>query len=184
MRERLANFRRVFENLQKEHPELIGVTLYGSQTKGYADENSDIDGYVVMDFNVAKANHMSRSELSILVRSAMTQELGVSSSHLHLIPHMVTREGISNLKTHKLFHLGIGNGLREYREALIRSLESRGTEGEEDWQRIVGDLILHENYTFSDGLTERRMELYPMTLKQARAYFLPERREEEFTSDS
>lgn len=49
-RERLDNFRSEVKNFQKEHPEVLGATVYGSMIKGsQAKETSDIDAFLYID---------------------------------------------------------------------------------------------------------------------------------------
>lgn len=47
---RLDNFRSKIKEFQKEHPEILGATVYGSMIKGdQAKATSDIDAYVYID---------------------------------------------------------------------------------------------------------------------------------------
>ncbi len=46
---RLATLQEVVADLKKKYPEIIGLSLYGSLVKGYADRTSDIDGYLLYD---------------------------------------------------------------------------------------------------------------------------------------
>ena len=47
--ERLGIVENVFKKLQQQHPETIGMTLYGSLVTGGAHEKSDIDGFIFID---------------------------------------------------------------------------------------------------------------------------------------
>lgn len=49
LRERLKKFKKEFAELKKEYPELSACTVFGSQTKGYATEKSDLDVSVYLD---------------------------------------------------------------------------------------------------------------------------------------
>lgn len=52
-RERLDNFRIEVEKFQKEHPEVLGATVYGSMIKGeQAKETSDVDAFLYIDGEV------------------------------------------------------------------------------------------------------------------------------------
>lgn len=48
-KDRLKRLREGFNLLQSERPELAGISLYGSMTKGNALEESDIDGDIFID---------------------------------------------------------------------------------------------------------------------------------------
>ncbi len=48
-REQLKKFKKEFAGLKKEYPELAACTVFGSQTKGYATEKSDLDVSVYLD---------------------------------------------------------------------------------------------------------------------------------------
>ncbi|MEK9160587.1 MAG: hypothetical protein AAB440_00930 [Patescibacteria group bacterium] len=178
LRERIFRLQKVFMDLQKEHSELVGLSLYGSHTKGYADFVSDIDGVVFIDFEEAQRLGTNKQELRRIVQETVMKELDVGLEHLSLDAVSISLESISALKTPRLFHLAIGDKLRPYREAVIRSYEEKGEDGEKEWQRLVFELVLHENHTFSDDFVEKRVHLYPWSLKKARAYYAPERRKE------
>jgi len=47
--ENLASIKRVLTGYQQNHPEVIGMTMYGSQTKGLDTETSDFDGYLFVE---------------------------------------------------------------------------------------------------------------------------------------
>lgn len=56
-RERLGKIKEVYRELKQQHPEIISMTLFGSYTKGRATEKSDIDAWVFIDEEKAKANY-------------------------------------------------------------------------------------------------------------------------------
>ena len=49
LREKIKTLRNTVEGLRTKYPEIIGMTLFGSHTKGYPDSQSDIDGYIYLD---------------------------------------------------------------------------------------------------------------------------------------
>ncbi|MBY0111086.1 hypothetical protein K2Y00_03760 [Patescibacteria group bacterium] len=177
LRERIFHLQKVFSDLQKEHPELVGLSLYGSHTKGYADFLSDIDGVVFVDFDEAQKRGTDKLELRRLVQETVRKELGLTSEHVSIdaVSISLQNNSVTTLRTPRLFHLAIGDKLRPYRDAAIRSYEEKGEEGEREWARLVFELVLHENHTFSDEFVEKRLHLYPWSLKKARAYYAPER---------
>lgn len=48
-KDRIEGVRSSVDHLQQEHPEILGLTLYGSTVKGTSTEASDIDGFVFVD---------------------------------------------------------------------------------------------------------------------------------------
>jgi len=46
LKERLEILQVLVYEMQKEHPEIISLSLFGSLTKGYATPESDYDGYI------------------------------------------------------------------------------------------------------------------------------------------
>jgi len=44
LQERVHALQAEFEKFKSEHPEVVDFTFYGSLSKGYAAESSDIDG--------------------------------------------------------------------------------------------------------------------------------------------
>ena len=48
-KQRLAALQGMFLGYQADRPEVAGLTLFGSMTKGYATEKSDIDGYLFIN---------------------------------------------------------------------------------------------------------------------------------------
>lgn len=58
-RDRLRILREEFKKFQREYPgEVIAFSLYGSMSKGYAEEESDIDGALFFDKNAKDAGNL------------------------------------------------------------------------------------------------------------------------------
>jgi predicted nucleotidyltransferase len=61
---RLDDFRGAVKDYQKEHPEFLGATVYGSMIKGeQATENSDVDAFLYVDKElIAKNDDLEKEE--------------------------------------------------------------------------------------------------------------------------
>ena len=47
--DRLSKFKEIFTDFQKKHPEIVGLTLHGSNIRGKATERSDFDGTIYFE---------------------------------------------------------------------------------------------------------------------------------------
>jgi predicted nucleotidyltransferase len=54
--ERARGIHEAVHELQRSHPEILGMTLFGSLTKGLSRPDSDVDGFIYVDLQrVAEA---------------------------------------------------------------------------------------------------------------------------------
>ena len=63
-RKKFEVFREIFWRVEKEHPEIIGATLFGSMVKGTAGLNSDIDAFIFVDLDKIK-NTITPQEVEV-----------------------------------------------------------------------------------------------------------------------
>jgi|GEM_PF-3505225 len=64
LRERLEGIQKVFRNFQKEYPEALSFTMYGSMVKNTATFESDIDGTLFIDISPTGDKEMDDKILS------------------------------------------------------------------------------------------------------------------------
>ncbi|MBY0111087.1 nucleotidyltransferase domain-containing protein [Patescibacteria group bacterium] len=180
LREKLRILQDSFKQLQSKFPEIISLQVFGSHTKGYASPDSDFDLGLALDSNKLEAAKRTSVQVSSEVRNYLHTKLSVNKRDIALEYYELG--GPESYARYEPFLLSLGNGMRPYREAIIRKLEQQ-PDGERVWMHIVGQLWERENLYFSAALLRERKKLYPQTLAEARAYFLPEPKQET-TSDS
>jgi hypothetical protein len=77
-KDRLDNFRSTIKQIQKEYPEFLGATVYGSMIKGnQATENSDVDAFLYIeaeDKNGTKINSDAYRDKFLEKLGAETEE--------------------------------------------------------------------------------------------------------------
>src|SRR3989344_4502474 len=62
VREKVHLLQSVIAEMQKEYPEIVGATLFGSLSSGQASKESDIDAYVFVDYEKAAERLKPRQE--------------------------------------------------------------------------------------------------------------------------
>jgi hypothetical protein len=185
LRGKLRQLREVFHDLKEKYPKLIDIGLYGSQIKGYATPESDFEGLIFVEldkpggdehdrgFNVSHISHAVdqeiRRRLKLPIGQANFRPEFTDLSALDRTLRTADRFAIRGLA--KYFYFSLGGGLKPYREKIISWLESQGEIGEDDWHDIMDELSEWENGTFTREVEERRKELYPWKLSEARSYF-------------
>jgi predicted nucleotidyltransferase len=75
VRKQLSLLFESIKELKTHHPEIIAFMLYGSRVKGYATQESDTDGVLLVDYEIAKKdlgedanNNLSGNELKNRIR--------------------------------------------------------------------------------------------------------------------
>lgn len=191
LRERIKALREVVEGLRTKYPEIIGITLFGSHTKGYANEKSDIDACIYLDEEKVRiASHTMNHEEKVFDSPHFLQiqeEISSGISHAGLkqqsggiIIYLISKDklverchkGSFSINTIRLFHLAAGKGIYEYREIVISTLENMVEDGERMWKNLMHELSVFENLNLDTVLREKRKDLYPKTLVEGRSYFL------------
>lgn len=76
-RERLDNFRDTVKQIQKENPEVLGATVYGSMIKGQqAREESDVDAFLYVDTENQKTGEENPDDY----RNRLLEKLGAKDN--------------------------------------------------------------------------------------------------------
>ncbi len=182
VQERLRVLREVFKELQGKYPEIISLSLYGSLTKGYATEDSDIDAFLHINGEIEKHEY-SKEELYELFVDIVREKLKLNKAQVENIKFDALnkkeieedcRKGFVDERTpiFRLFLLSIDRDINEYRRVVFDTLESMGKKGENLWMTLMTSVSSFENHGLDDGLESRRGKLYPQTLAEGRKYFL------------
>lgn len=192
IRRRLDTLHEFVLNLEKEEPAVIGATLWGSYSKGYADFLSDIDAIIYIDSDKIKDDDQlqklkEKIRRSVILMGPMVGQgifesvisiaditkfcRGADAANLFYLPHPKTGTENDDTVLFRLFHLGMGHGIYRFRERIIATLETMEN-GEEIWSKIMEELAHKENVGLDQVLFEKRRRLYPKTLAEGREYFL------------
>lgn len=185
----LGSLKQEFQGFQQEHPEAIGLTVYGSQVKGTAKESSDVDCFLFVDEEKLTDQKAEDKDTIIPFKKRVRSVVSPSVGTLKDVQiHMLSKDGIDTqvdslvgfydkldvyLKNggedpeqpdydlQDLFHMQIGRGLDEYRRYIIDRFEQSGDPGKRAFDLIMGDL---EDWEGNDSLNE---ELFPKDFQKA-----------------
>jgi predicted nucleotidyltransferase len=187
IKKRLHKIQEIIYEMKEKYPEIISACIFGSMTKGYANKESDIDMYLILDQE--KLDKLMESKERENDEECVS-ELDYRLAHdLKLQPEQITNVlGLAYSKksitesikkgnfryTPQLFLMSIGRDIEGYRKAVLDELEKEGSEGEKDWRTIVDRLIEFENIGLPNDLREKRRKFYPQTIAEAKKYFLHE----------
>lgn len=171
LREKLHILQDSLAQLQKQYPEIITLQVLGSHTKGYADDSSDFDLSLPLDAHKLETARRAAVDVANTVRWHIAQALNVPYDRISI--DFYELGGQYDHPRYEAFLMSLGNGLRPYREAMLKELESKPL-GDGAWRGLVEKLWERENLYFDGALMQERKKLYPQTLAEARAYFLPE----------
>lgn len=190
LREKVKKLREITEGLRAKYPEMIGMTLFGSHVKGYANNQSDIDANIYIDASRVFLPITEHRKVNVLasprflrIQEELAQgisEAGLRAQSGGIYINLISKDqiietclsGSFSENIVRLFHLGAGKGIYEYREAVISTFESMGEEGEKRWSNLMAELSLFENRDMKPDLQKIRKNLYPKTLAEGRRYFL------------
>ena len=184
-KDRIRKLQDIVYELKKEYPEIISLSLYGSLTKGYANEESDIDAYLNIDEDVANKNLRTQSRFFYedIARKKIKDVLGLSDGQVRHVHSEFWAEskivkdashGFASWQIAQLFLLSVGKDINKYRKVVFNESEKLGADGETYWQSIMDSLAFLENSGLSKELIQKRGFLYPKTLTEGRKYFLQE----------
>ncbi|MDO8523401.1 MAG: nucleotidyltransferase domain-containing protein [bacterium] len=190
-KERIRKLQDIVYELKKEHPEAISLSLFGSLTKGYANEKSDVDAYLNVDnssVNIPAGKRVSNAFfLAGLIGDKLREEFNLSEEQVgHIIPALWSKKTLKeDLKdstynvnvVRKLFLLSVGANINEYRKIVFDELEAKGIDGDLVWISIMDELANFENSGLPGNAQQKRRLLYPKTLAEGRKYFLQESKE-------
>lgn len=194
LREKIHSLKSAIERLRTKYPEIIGMTLFGSQVKGYSNNESDIDACIYVDeekvrlFPHKEGPQKHTMDLPRFLQIKEDIDWGISYAGLkeesrgisiYLISKNMVVErcqggsfGSFSDNLMRLFHPAAGKEIYEYRELVISTLEKMGDKGEENWRNLMQAVFDSENTGLSPELRQKRRKLYPKTLAEGRKYFL------------
>lgn len=188
LQKRLKKLQEAVAELKKDFPEIVSLNLFGSMVKGYANETSDIDGYLMVDGTLIP--HTSEDTYSHLIFEKISDKLQIPEKQIHIATYMTSENEIReyakssayNTFLQKLFFLSIGSDIDEfgrktpsivkYRKFVFGELEEMGATGERLWEELMLSLYEFENNGFPKELQEKRSRLYPWTIEEGKKYFL------------
>lgn len=179
-REKLSVLQKEANALCAQYPELVGIQLFGSHSKGYPGPESDFDLGVAFDNELLIRAQRKPEDLVSVITTHLSAVLGASAGKINIEPYRVSKQPVPPDSQYALFFLSLGDGVRPYRDAVITALE-RSPDGEKQWERIMSLLWERENLSFTGDLPNERKKLYPWKLSEARAYFLRDGIKDEVT---
>ena len=185
----LDKLREAVNFLKENHQEVIGFSLHGSLVKGYATEKSDIDGYLLIDSDKAERPIDAEDKekypfgwevvLPGLLENELKQIISMPEKTKDIVALNFNNETLEKdyemrdfSRLYIPFLPTIGLGGREYREFILNKLENMGKSGEALWETITNKLWEDENIDFGKEIADKRYELYPKSIKEARNYFV------------
>lgn len=189
IREKLKALRNVVNGLSTKYPEIIGLTLFGSQVKGYANNESDIDASIYLDEDKIRNFTPKTDPKEDILKSprflGIQDDIAHGTSYAGLKSHSIDMDitsrakivracgsGTFNESIMNMFHLAVGKGIYGYRELVISTMEKMGERGEKAWSTLMNDLMTFENLKFPNEPHVKMKNLYPKTLAEGRKYFL------------
>lgn len=178
-KERIKKLQEVFYEIKKDHPEVVSLSLFGSLTKGYANEESDVDGWLNID-NDKTPKNSSPEQYQNMIISHIKHALNLDYKKIeHVVPVFWQKEEIIHMCKHKdvgdlvkLFTLSIGRDINNYRKIVFDELEKEGLDGEIVWISLMDKLALFESGGLDGAAQRKRRKLYPRNLAEGRKYFL------------
>ncbi len=187
MRKRLKILSGAIDKFKEEHPEVISLSLFGSFTKGYAVEDSDIDGCLNVDDSKMRHENREKWHYSefmgptgfIKFLKDQFKEKGIDmDGKISIEPNYISEDYIEKTigmggDNFKLFLMQVSNGAKKYRRAIFDTLRSLGGErGETAWRRIMDFLCDWENNGLPPEVIQQKRKLYPDTLDAGEKKFL------------
>ena len=189
VREKLYALKDIADELCARHPEIIGTVLHGSAVKGYANSQSDIDGYLFIaeeKLELVFAKRISGGPVVIVEPihyESIIEDVRESFQSIKgsvIIATLVSKEiiveecqaDVIDSRLVKMFLLALNGRINEYRELIISTLESMGEQGKNNWSRIMEGLWQSESEGLDEKTKLKRKDLYPKTLEEGRRYFL------------
>lgn len=186
---RLRSLHEALKKAKKYNPEIISIGLFGSMTKGYATESSDIDA--VLFINETKLDQRRKDEHLDSDYGSVTH---YKDNFIRQLQDALQLTSIEQLKDFRveyvsadllrksarrfpstltdLFLLSVSRDIEPYRKIVLDELESMGSEGEEIWRSIMQDLAEKENAGLNPEMIHQRELLYPKSISAAKNYFL------------
>lgn len=188
LKERLAGLQEIVRDFQKQYPELISLSIYGSLIKGYATPESDIDGVIILDEEVQRELQKKNPQYSPFSMSnfykALKEKLSLTYAQMSIQLSLIDKKDLLLFVQRgdiprELFFLSIGGRkISQYRKVILDQLEAMGEQGEETWRNFGLSLLKWEwgSYNWGSGgnreMGEKRKKLYPWTIAEAKKYFL------------
>ncbi len=196
VRERLRRVHAFLRDMAKQYPEMA-FTMFGSQVKGYAKEESDydIDIFINADnplllsiSSLRKGELFSTSKIQAAYRNlfrekahkilGMNFEFQINSVN---VLNLLNKKLLVAPGTHfhlwtALFSLNVAGDVRRYRRSVIEMLEKQGTRGKDEWSKFINYLEDFERGRKSHA-PQRSGSRYPRTLAEARKIYLKRTKE-------
>lgn len=156
--------------------------MYGSLTKGYGTPDSDIDGVIFLDSELEYEHHGRDSFPFFQFYEQLQEKLSLNKDKINIDFFWLSKRRIKeDIKNHdinqykRIFYLSIGGRkINEYRKLFLDELEVLGKQGESLWRRLCLELCQWEWGTYDKKTAEKRKNLYPWTIAEAKKYFLRE----------
>lgn len=182
----LHSLRSGYEEVREEHPEIKGLSFYGSRTKGRSTHSSDIDVYLFYNGSEIEGSKQDQKESLRSVRkllgkfavkpagqkvelSLFTEDISVEKTNILFDLYSSgrhCREWTSNLSMISRFFLGVGQGLYTHRAYILNALDKR-SDGEVIFQAFMSSLKSFERGRLGEPIYDR----YPESIREAKDYF-------------
>lgn len=190
VQEILKDVRFVVDEMKFQHPEVMGIGLFGSLVKGYATPHSDIDGFLYIDVDqTALGTDSAQKPVSPAERAKTLSEEFVQRLRAkgRVIDHVFVGRldkkfldsQLSSLSKRsaeylaRFFMLSIGKEILPYREKILDRLSQLETGRQtEVFSAMMDELSRLENSGFPDEVVNERRKLYPKTVEEAHMSFL------------
>lgn len=201
LQRRLRKISETVTELKKDYPEIVSLNLFGSMVKGYANQNSDIDGYINIDSDLIPDDRTSWTAYTALT-GKLAKNLNIQDKRISIPIKTISKAEISvwvkgmiypsqAYPLLELFFLSVGNdsdnsgpkpryilSINKYRKIVFDELEKMGPEKEVFWRRLISEIFEFENSGISEELKEQRRILYPWTIEEGKKYFLKDTNQE------
>lgn len=190
--ERLRIIRETFDQLQRQYPDVLSLSIYGSMSKGYATPDSDVDVIIYLDVRKVKDEQDVEREMEIKNNfQEKLRPMGIGCDcKIYQISEEIINEGLEDAErvrqslnidpnSHMLPHLGnqyqpikdlftgisVGVGIQKYRRYLLKQLELQGEKGQKIWRGIIDSVRSFERDLPGDD--DSFKDLYPYDLQKA-----------------
>jgi len=144
---------RELEKVLGECPSFVGIAIFGSQVKGYADELSDIDVDILWDSSQGNISEEVTNPLRALSKDTM-ERVSFYYRDINLHGGVIKASDIP-----QIFSLVIGKKIEDYRARVAKKLQHENIEVQNAEVSSIVDYFMEEDRHSMDKLIERRPEL-------------------------
>jgi len=193
----LGKLQEGLKDCQEDYPEIVGLTVFGSQVKGVSrsPENgkgaSDIDFYLIVrdsdpseDSGLYEPTYHRSEDVYESFVDQMHKKLGMGREGFHGLLLLVSKERIDfeidKLMQNEgafsrlgyLFHMQIGNGLDPFRSYILKRLKDEGNVGDKIWRDQIIKIAneMESGKLPTDVARKRdtnRKHMYPQSVNEA-----------------